>query len=111
MEKEIEKIYEKFKKAKNELELKDRECDVLDKLIGEQVEEINILIISENVMMENKINVQNKMIKVLNDKMKDQSELINQEEELIKLVDEIRYLKDVNEEKEIELENISKQNE
>jgi chromosome segregation ATPase len=82
MENELEKIDEKYKKAKDDLKVKDRECNVLEKLIGEQVEEINILRennqsmvlqIFENVMMENKINVQNKVIKELNDKMKEES--------------------------------------
>ena len=71
-------------------------------LITEQVEEINILRdnnqsmviqISENVRMEQKINWRNK----------DQ----NQEEELFQLVEEIKHLKDINEEKEINLENVS----
>ena len=120
MENELEKIEEKFEKAKNELELKDGERNVLEKLIGEQVEEINILRdnnqsmvcqISENVMMERKISVQNAVIKELKDKGKERNEFKNQEEDLSKLVDEVKQLKDLNEEKEIQLENISKENE
>ena len=50
----------------DDLKFKEKERNALEKLIGEQVEEINILRqnnqsmviqISENVMMENKINV------------------------------------------------------
>ena len=52
--------------------------------------------IGENVMMYIEINVQNKVIK---------------EEEIKKLDDGIRYLKDVNEEKENKQENILKGNE
>ena len=43
MENELEKIEEKYEKAKNEIDLKDRERFALENLIGEQVEEINIL--------------------------------------------------------------------
>ena len=52
-----------------------------------------VIQISENVRMEQKINGRNK----------DQ----NQEEELFQLVEEIKHLKDINEEKEINLENVS----
>ena len=119
MENESEKIDEKYKKAKDDLKFKDKERNLLEKLIGEQVEEINILRennqsmviqISENVMMENKINIQNKVIKELKDKMKEESKFINQNEEIVKLDEEIQYLKDVNEEKEIQLKNISEEN-
>ena len=61
-------------------------------------------------MMENKINIQNKVIKELKDKMKEESKFINQTEETVKLDEEIQYLKDVNEEKEIQLKNISEEN-
>ena len=47
----------------------------------------------------------------MRDKIEGKGELRNQEEELMKLAKEIRYLKDINDEKEIEPENISRQNE
>ena len=82
------------------------------------MEEINILRdnnqsmviqISENVRMEQKINVQSKVIKELKEKLNGRSEHQNQEEELFKLVEEIKQVKDINEEKEIKLENVSKE--
>ena len=41
--------------------------------------------------------------------MKEKNDLINQEEEILKLVEEIRNLKDKNEEKQIKIENTSKE--
>ena len=88
----------------------------MENLTTEQVEEINILQdnnqsmisqVSENVMMEKKICVQNKIINTL----KDKNECQNQEAEMKKLVDEIKHLEGVNNEKEIQLENIAKENE
>jgi hypothetical protein len=66
MEFEVDKGEERMEDAEKQIEEKERELDTLGKLIGEQMEEINILRdnnqsmvcqISENVMMENKIPV------------------------------------------------------
>ena len=46
----------------------------------------------------------------MKDKIKEESKFINQTEETVKLDEEIQYLKDVNEEKEIQLKNISEEN-
>ena len=117
---DLDRNEEKFKETKKELSLTEEKLNALENLVAEQVEEINILRdnnqsmisqISENVMMEKKINVQNAVIKELKDKVKEKNEFKNEEKEFMKLVDDIEHLKGVNEEKEIQLENISKENE
>ena len=119
LEHDLDRNEEKFKETKKELSLTEEKLNALENLVAEQVEEINILRdnnqsmisqISENVMMEKKINVQNAVVKELKDKVKEKNEFKNEEKEFMKLVDDIEHLKGVNEEKEIQLENISKEN-
>ena len=81
MENELNQIDQKYKEAENELKLKQKEMSVLENVISEQVEEINILKdkndsmvsqISENVRMERKIVIQERVIKELKDKVNDE---------------------------------------
>lgn len=118
MEHDLDEYENKSKEAQKILMIREKETNCLKKLIGEQVDEINVLRennqsmvgqISENVIMERKIIVQNGVIKELKDELKDKNELQNQDEELLKLVEEVKHLKDTNEEKEFKLHNISKE--
>ena len=61
----------------------------------------------DNEIMEKKLSVQNKVLIELKNKLKEKVDIQNQQEELQRLVDEIKHLKDINEEKEFELQNIS----
>ena len=65
----------------------------------------------DNEIMEKKLSVQNKVLIELKNKLKEKVDIQNQQEELQRLVDEIKHLKDINEEKEFELQNISKEHE
>ena len=118
MENELDKIEEKYKKAKNELELKDRERHALEKLISDQVDEINILRdnnqsmvsqISENVRMEKCIVVQTKVIKDLENRLND-AEKVDVTKEVDELLLEIENLQKENEEKVKLLEDLDKEN-
>ena len=63
----------------------------------------------DNEIMEKKLSVQNKVLIELKNKLKEKVDIQNQQEELQRLVDEIKHLKDINEEKEFELQNISEE--
>ena len=84
----------------------DGKIKVINDLV--QIRKVNL---EENEIMEKKLKVQNKVLKELKDKLNEKDELKNQQEELQKLFDDIEHLKDVNKEKEIELENVSSENE
>ena len=59
--------------------------------------------------LEDELFIQNGVINKLKDELTKRSDALNQEEELLQLSSEVRPLKEVNEEKEIELANISKE--
>ena len=61
--------------------------------------------------MEHQINDQEKVKVELKDKLKEKNEFQYQHEELIKLIDDIKHLKDTNDEKEVQLDEVSKENE
>ena len=61
--------------------------------------------------LEHQINDQDKVIVELKDELKEKNEFQYQHEELIKLLDDIKHLKDTNDEKEVQLEEVSKENE
>ena len=103
---------------KKKLELKDKDFHKLEMLISEQVEEINILRdnnlsmvtqISENVRMEKRIDIQNKVITDLEDRLKD-AEKVDITLEVDKLLLEIENLQQENEVKVKLLQNIEKEN-
>ena len=115
-------ILNKLKKqtniTKNELECKENEYKQLESFASEKLEEIEILRdnnqsmisqISENVRMEKKISIQNKIISELKDNLGEKHEFQNNQEDILNLVDDIKHLKEINEEKEFQLENISRE--
>ena len=91
---------------------------VLEKLISEQVDEINILRdnnqsmvsqISENLMMEKRIGVQNQVIKDLEYRLND-AEKLDITKEVDELLLEVENLQKENEEKVKLLEDFEKEN-
>ena len=120
LEHDLDQIEEKSRMTKKELESKQNEFEQLENFTSERLEEIEILRdnnqsmisqISENVRMENKINIQDKIIKELKDKLKETDEFQNQQEEVKKLFDDIEHLKEINELKEVQLKEFVKENE
>ena len=120
MECDLDRAEEKFKDVEKQLQFKDKELDELEKFIGEQAGEMNVLRdnnqsmvsqISENIKMEEKISVQGKVITELKEKLKEQSAYPKDQEEVQKLSKDIEHLKTVNGEKVFEIEKISRINE
>ena len=118
MEHDLDKNKEELKDLKKQIESKDYKVNALEKLILDQVDEINILRdnnqsmvvqISENIRMEKKLNVQDAVIKDLAERLKVGT---NEEtdEETERLILEVKHLEIENGEKLkllqiIELEN------
>ena len=100
--------------------MKGRKLNSLENLVRKQVDEINILRdnnqsmvcqISENVRMEEKLKIQNKIINKLKDELREKGKFQYQQEDLQKLLNDIEHLKDINEEKEAQLADVEKENE
>ena len=120
LEHDLDKVDEKFNITKKELESKENEYKELEKFASEKLEEIEILRdnnlsmvsqISENVRMEEKLKIQNKIINKLKDELREKSEFQYQQEDLQKLIDDIEHLKNINEEKEAQIADVAKENE
>ena len=100
--------------------MKGRKLNSLENLVRKQVDEINILRdnnqsmvcqISENVRMEEKLKIQNKIINKLKDELREKGKFQYQQEDLQKLLNDIEHLKDINEEKGEQLADVEKENE
>jgi chromosome segregation ATPase len=110
MEHDLDKIERKLKEAKENLEQKETDFNRLKMLISEQVEEINVLRetnfsmvnqIAENISMEEKIMVQDAVIKDLSDKgdIETNKEMHEVTVERDNLLLEVDHLEKENEEK------------
>ena len=118
LEHELDRNEEKLKDSNKQIESKEYAVKVLEKLISEQVDELNILRdnnqsmvsqISENLMMEKRIGVQNQVIKDLEYRLND-AEKLDITKEVDELLLEVENLQKENEEKVKLLEDFEKEN-
>ena len=119
MEHELKRSEEECKDAKKETELKEKELQDFDRFISKQVEEMNILQdnnlsmvsqIGENIRMEQKIYIQNKIIKDLQGELSKEKLVNNGQEDLTLLNKEVKELQDATEKKQKLLEQIENEN-
>ena len=115
LEHEGENKSEELNKIKKELVMKENDVNELEQLLKEHVEKMYVLRdnnqsmtsqIGENIMMEKKINIQNKIINDLKNKL-DQQESIKKYGDLDKLSKEIEELRKVNTAKEKDLNKLA----
>ena len=121
MEIELNKYERQVEEAKSEIELKEKELKDFEACVGKQVEEINVLRdncqsmisqISENILMEKKIEVQNNIIKELKERL-NEAEKVNKSEsteDVDKLILEVQQLQNENKKKISLIETIEKEN-
>ena len=117
LEYDLEQIEEKLKDAKKEANEKD---DLLtyqknvSKNKERMISDLNGMRLESEEKyskLEHQINDQDKVIVELKDKLEEKNEFQYQHEEILKLIDDIKHLKDTNDEKEVQLEEFSKENE
>ena len=121
LEYDLDKCEEKLKDSNTRTESKEYEVKVLEKLVREQVDEINILRdnnhsmvtqIAENIQLEKKVNIKKGNVKELQKKLDDDiiaeenKEVVNERD---RLLNEIINIEKENKEKMELLENIKKE--
>ena len=115
LEHDLDQLDEKFKVAKKELNEKDYQLQYQKNVMENKdrmISDINDMRKESEEKcseLEKKISVQSKVIQELKNELKQKSEYLDVEEEVKNLIEEINHLKLVNEEKEVEIENISRE--
>ena len=103
IEKEVDEQKFNLKYQKNVMENKDRMISNLNEMREEREEKCSKL--------EHELNVSNTVLKELEDELEQKSNLVHEQEDVKELLDDIENLKHMNEGKELEIENMERENE